>query len=280
MDVVGYVKGHPWTIGALVIGGVVTFILIRRASSSGAQVVVAGSSGPSDAQLADSTNLALAQISAGVQTNQTNAELTAAQLQAGLQGTVASLEAALGAKQVQAGEDVSLATLQAQLAGVVNTNQTQVTLEQQQTDLGAQTIAAQLAALFNTNSTAVQINTDNNQTTLGLNTIAAGVQNNQIAANTNIVDSLVAALTPKTVTPDPIPTVTQVVTQPPPTNIWDQYLTDNPDVAAWAASGHGDPNQPIADQSLEQRAEYQYFNTGQAEGRTLEDSTVSFEDAA
>ena len=47
------------------------------------------------------------------------------------------------------------------------------------------------------------------------------------------------------------------------------YLRSNPDVMTWAQSGHGDPNVPIDQQSLEQRAAYQYRNTGQSEGRTL-----------
>ena len=48
----------------------------------------------------------------------------------------------------------------------------------------------------------------------------------------------------------------------------DAYLQANPDVAAWAASGHGDPSLGT-NQTPEQAAAYQYRNTGQAEGRTL-----------
>lgn len=44
------------------------------------------------------------------------------------------------------------------------------------------------------------------------------------------------------------------------------YLQANPDVAAWVASGHGDPNAG-PNQTPEQAAAYHYFNGGQAEGR-------------
>lgn len=53
--------------------------------------------------------------------------------------------------------------------------------------------------------------------------------------------------------------------------VWDAYLADphNADVLAWAQAGGGDPSIPIGQQSLEQRAAYQFHNTGQSEGRTL-----------
>lgn len=53
-----------------------------------------------------------------------------------------------------------------------------------------------------------------------------------------------------------------------PASVWDAYLAANPDVAAWAASGHGDPNAG-PNQTPEQAAAYHYTNGGQAEGRTI-----------
>lgn len=50
---------------------------------------------------------------------------------------------------------------------------------------------------------------------------------------------------------------------------WRAYLEANPDVKAWAEAGGGDPSIPIEQQTLEQRAAYQFRNTGQAEGRQL-----------
>jgi hypothetical protein len=44
---------------------------------------------------------------------------------------------------------------------------------------------------------------------------------------------------------------------------------------AWAQSGHGDPNTPIEQQTLEQRAAYQYGNTGRSEGRALPTTPVA-----
>lgn len=58
---------------------------------------------------------------------------------------------------------------------------------------------------------------------------------------------------------------------------WDAYLAANPDVAAWAASGHGDPTLGT-NQTPEQAAAYQYQNTGQSEGRAL--PTVTAQSAA
>lgn len=50
---------------------------------------------------------------------------------------------------------------------------------------------------------------------------------------------------------------------------WDAYLAAYPDVMAWAQSGHGDPNKPIEQQSLQERAAYHYRNSGQSENRAL-----------
>jgi len=50
---------------------------------------------------------------------------------------------------------------------------------------------------------------------------------------------------------------------------WNAYLQANPDVMAWAQAGGGDPNKPIEQQSLAERAAYQFQNTGQAEGRQV-----------
>lgn len=50
---------------------------------------------------------------------------------------------------------------------------------------------------------------------------------------------------------------------------WNAYLAANPDVLQWAQSGHGDPNIPIEQQTLEQRAAYHFRNSGQAEGRQV-----------
>lgn len=47
---------------------------------------------------------------------------------------------------------------------------------------------------------------------------------------------------------------------------WDAYLAANPDVAAWAAAGHGDPSLG-PNQTPEQAAAYHYLNGGNAEGR-------------
>jgi len=60
-----------------------------------------------------------------------------------------------------------------------------------------------------------------------------------------------------------------VATGPQPQADWSGYLQANPDVMAWAQAGGGDPNKPIEQQSLAERAAYQFQNTGQAEGRQI-----------
>jgi hypothetical protein len=47
---------------------------------------------------------------------------------------------------------------------------------------------------------------------------------------------------------------------------WNAYLQANPDVLQWAQSGHGDPNIPIEQQSLQQRAAYQWAHEQQVYG--------------
>lgn len=47
---------------------------------------------------------------------------------------------------------------------------------------------------------------------------------------------------------------------------WNAYLQANPDVMQWAQAGHGDPNVPIEQQTLQQRAAYQWAHEQQAYG--------------
>lgn len=46
---------------------------------------------------------------------------------------------------------------------------------------------------------------------------------------------------------------------------WDAFFAGNPDVAAWAQSGHGDPNSPIDGQSMADRGAY-WLHNAQAMG--------------
>lgn len=226
---VSYAKAHPWTIGAIVVGGGLAFIVLSGwfRGGSGGTTVVAGSSGPSDAQLAADNNVALANIQAGAANNQTNAELQATTIQAQLSQSVAALQEALGIHQIDAGQAVSMAQL-----------------------------SAQLSANQDNNSTSVALNTNNNATTVALG-----------AQNTGVIQALIDALTPKPATPAP--------TTPNGVSVWDQYLTDYPDVtkaypqyvaneATWATSGFH-----IGD-TIEQFAADHYLITGASEGRILE----------
>lgn len=64
-----------------------------------------------------------------------------------------------------------------------------------------------------------------------------------------------------------VPVTSPGTSASPGTPDWDAYIKANPDVAAWIAQGHGDPNNP--NQTPEQAAAYHYLNGGQAEGRTV-----------
>lgn len=214
MDVVGWVKQHPWSTGILVVGGGLTFIVLsgvlNKGSSSG--VVVASSSGPTDAQLAASTNLQMAQISAGVASGQTQAELAIETLKAQISGNSDVLNYQLGVKQTDDGLSATLAQIQASLAGLFSNNATQ----------------------------------------LGLAGITAGVQTDNIDANkavsiaqiTSTSDITKAILDAFKPTAAPVAQAPAVSTG----NVYDQFLVDHPDVVAafstysndqatWATSG-------------------------------------------
>lgn len=119
MDVMGWVKSHPYTTGAIVIGGIILVFVVSTAGGGGN--ASASSGGPSDAVQAASINaeatVQAAQIAAGVQTAQTNA-----------QATVATQEIA------------------AQLAETQNTNQTQLQAIELQLAIPALSQAAATAA--------------------------------------------------------------------------------------------------------------------------------------
>lgn len=130
-----WIKEHPYLAGGLVLGLVILFFVFRRSGSSSAQTV---SSGPSEAlqaaQLQSGTQIALAQMQATAQQNQTNAAVAATQIAANRDIVVAQLkqqedlqnivtsgqvqehttDAALEAVKVQTGAQVQLAQIQTQ----------------------------------------------------------------------------------------------------------------------------------------------------------------------
>lgn len=112
MQIMQTIKSHPYMTGAIVIGGGLAFFFLSgwfTGGSSGGQVIVDG--WPSDAEIASSTQLALAQISAGVANNQIGAELGATSMATDLGKLQASLAAQLGLAQIDAGRTVSLADI-------------------------------------------------------------------------------------------------------------------------------------------------------------------------
>ncbi len=216
-----YAKAHPWTVGALVVGGGVAFFYLSGWFSGGSNgSVTVASSGPSAAQLAAGTQVQLATIGAGVQNNQTSAELAAAQIAASVTNNTNNLEYQLGVKQTDAGTTVSLANITASLQALLDTN----------------------------------------KTTLGLGEQQTGVQVAQINANSNTIQAIIDAFRPKS-TPVPTPVDNSpsspqlsywdqwLVNHPDVTAAYPTYLKDQ---STWATSGFhtGD--------TLEQFAQDQY----------------------
>lgn len=126
MDIMGYAKSHPWTTGAVVIGGGLVFILISGVFSGGGESSGDGSSSkPTDAEIAANAQIAAAQIAAQAAASQAGAQLQAAQIGAGVQMNSDGLAAQvamrnleiqrdLGLADTEAGRQVNLASIDAQ----------------------------------------------------------------------------------------------------------------------------------------------------------------------
>jgi tellurite resistance protein len=88
-------KAIYWIIGAVVLFVLFYYIANRGSSSAGSTTVT--NSGPSDAAIASGNQLAMAQVAAGAQTNQVNAQVAAAEYIAGIQGQTQMAQLAAGA---------------------------------------------------------------------------------------------------------------------------------------------------------------------------------------
>lgn len=107
MKILEIIKAHPYTTGAIVVGGGLAFILISGIGrESSTPVVVGASSAQSDAEVQAGATIQAAQIAA-----QAQAVSGANNLE------VAKLQADLGLHQLDVGADVSKATLVAQVQG-------------------------------------------------------------------------------------------------------------------------------------------------------------------
>jgi len=231
-NITGWAKSHPWTTGAVVIGGGLTFILLSgwfTGDSSSASSGTVSASGPSDSQLAAQAQISGQQIAANVANNQTSASLKAAELQASLASKLAELDYSARIAELAAGTQVSLADISSQ--------QNMFTIQ--------------------------------NQTAKDLATIDAMVTNNYITADTN---KTIAQINSNDKTIEAVIAATRpAVVEQPKSISWTAYLQQNPDVgAAWTSGEYAQVNNPeYADGGVIEWAQHHYYTWGLAEGRQL-----------
>ncbi len=102
-----WVKSHPYLTGAVVIvAGLAAYLIMSSRQSGGGQMVVSGAAGPSDSQIAASTQLQLAQMGAQVQL---------ASIAAGANADVQGYQAQLALAQINAGYNHDALLVQQQL---------------------------------------------------------------------------------------------------------------------------------------------------------------------
>ena len=161
MDPIGYAKSHPVTTGAVVIGGVLVFVLLSGMGGGGASAAPAGKSAT---ETAAETQITLAQISAASANNVLSAQLQQAQL--AFQYSMAELSANKDVSLVKISADkevtmmqttASLDALKAQLSS--SDNQAQINANMQKGMIDAMT-GVQLAQI----NAQVSMNATNNST--------------------------------------------------------------------------------------------------------------------
>lgn len=109
-----YMKKHPWTIVAFV-GVLIVLYLFMGSSSSSGQTAVANSGGPDpNAALAAGTQVQLAQLQYGAQSQGIAAQLSASENQTAAAVTVAGLNASVQQYGIQQSAAVQAATLSTQ----------------------------------------------------------------------------------------------------------------------------------------------------------------------
>ena len=128
---------------SVIIGGIVLFFvllfLLNRSSSTSAAVTQTGATGPSDAQVAAQTQLALAQLSAGIQTAAISEDYAKSQDTNASNLALAQVAAALQTQQIAASQETSDRSIDAnvhgmdlQYQGLVNQNATALAAAQAQ----------------------------------------------------------------------------------------------------------------------------------------------------
>lgn len=145
MNVVNYVKSHPWMTGiVVVVGAVVLFVILgaQSAGSTSSQSVVSG--GPSDAEIAANAQIQAAQIQAQATAAQYSNQLAVAQIGAATQSEQSQLEAAVAQHALDVQEHLGLAETEANKVVNISNIQAQQSVANTQTN-------AQLSAVKSTN---------------------------------------------------------------------------------------------------------------------------------
>jgi len=112
MDIVGYAKSHPWTTGAIVVGGGLVFLVIAGGLGGGSNPGNTDS-GPSDAEIAASAQIAAAQIQAQAAASQAGAALQAANIGAGVQMNSDRLQSEVAMRELEVNQTLGLAGTEA-----------------------------------------------------------------------------------------------------------------------------------------------------------------------
>lgn len=137
MKVVEWAKAHPWTTGAVVVGGGLVFIFISGwfGGSSGGSTVSVGatSGGMSDAEVAAAAQIQAAQIQAQAYSANAQYQLQSDALMANLYSQQAAYDYNLGLEQLEVGRDLTLAQIQSQGVSDYLSAYTAIAMTQQQT---------------------------------------------------------------------------------------------------------------------------------------------------
>jgi hypothetical protein len=142
MKIMEWVKAHPYTTGALVIGGGVVFFAFSGWFSGGSSSdgLTVNQAGKTDAEVNAETALGIAQIQAQAQSGQTGASVEMAQIMAAVEAARNQTELQLGLANLNVQQNLGIATLDAQLG--MSALQAQTYL-----GLGAQTTQQMLALI-------------------------------------------------------------------------------------------------------------------------------------
>ena len=147
MKVIEWAKAHPWTTGAVVVGGGLVFIFISGWFGGGGSAnnvaVGSSSSGMSDAEIAAAAQIQAAQIQAQAYGTQAQTQLQSDQIIANLYATQAAYDYNLGIKQLEVGKDLTIAQINQQGASDYLNAYTAIALSQQQTQQNLALIQSQ-----------------------------------------------------------------------------------------------------------------------------------------